>query len=63
VLEAALEEFEGSLLVVSHDRYFLDRTVDRILELDGGDLTAFEGGYTDYLDAKARRSEAADGPC
>ncbi len=48
-LEAALDGFEGSVLVISHDRYFLDQTVDRVIELDDGALTAYEGGYTDYL--------------
>ncbi|MCC7449840.1 MAG: ABC-F family ATP-binding cassette domain-containing protein [Anaerolineae bacterium] len=51
-LEQALEDFEGSVLVISHDRYFLDQVVDRVVELDSGDLTAFEGGYTDYLAAR-----------
>lgn len=53
-LEAALEEFNGSILTISHDRYFLDKTVDAVIELDSGALTAFDGGYTDYLDAKRR---------
>lgn len=48
VLENALEDFEGTVLVISHDRYFLDRTVDRILLLDDGELVEFEGGYSDY---------------
>ena len=51
VLEAALEDFEGALLVISHDRYFLDRVVDGVAELREGQLTEFAGGYTDYLDA------------
>ncbi|HEX6384712.1 MAG TPA: ABC-F family ATP-binding cassette domain-containing protein, partial [Anaerolineae bacterium] len=49
VLEAALDEFVGTLLVVSHDRYFLDQVVDRVLELRDGQLCEFIGGYTDYL--------------
>jgi ATP-binding cassette subfamily F protein 3 len=53
VLEAALADFEGSLLVVSHDRYFLDRCVDRVLDLKDGELHAFEGGYSDYLEARS----------
>ena len=51
VLETALEDFEGALLVISHDRYFLDRVVDGVAELREGQLTEFAGGYTDYLDA------------
>jgi ATP-binding cassette subfamily F protein 3 len=49
VLEEALEEFVGTVLVISHDRYFLDKAVDRIVELKDGRLTEFDGGYTDYL--------------
>jgi len=52
VLEEALGEFEGTLLVISHDRYFLDRVVDRIVELDDGALTEFRGGYSDYWETK-----------
>lgn len=48
VLEQALEDFEGTVLVISHDRYFLDRTVDRILELKDGVLNEYPGGYSDY---------------
>lgn len=54
VLESALEDFEGAILAISHDRYFLDRTVDRVAVLDGGSLRQYEGGYTDYL-ARAGR--------
>ena len=49
VLEAALEEFNGTVLVISHDRYFLDRIVDRCAALEGGRIAAFDGGYSDYL--------------
>jgi ATP-binding cassette, subfamily F, member 3 len=49
VLEETLEDFVGTVLVISHDRYFLDRTVDRIVELRDGQITEFLGGYTDYL--------------
>ncbi|MDT8306562.1 MAG: ATP-binding cassette domain-containing protein [Anaerolineae bacterium] len=49
VLEAALDEFEGTVLVVSHDRYFLDQVVDKIVELRDGRLAEYTGGYTDYL--------------
>jgi len=52
VLEQALNDFEGSLLVISHDRYFLDQTVEEIIELDQSALTRFTGGYTDYLESK-----------
>lgn len=51
-LEAALEDFDGAMVVISHDRYFLDRVVDQVAELDGGSLREFPGGYTEYLAAK-----------
>jgi ATP-binding cassette, subfamily F, member 3 len=54
VLETALEEFVGTALIVSHDRYFLDQVVDRVIELHDGCLTEFVGGYTDYLEATGR---------
>jgi ATP-binding cassette subfamily F protein 3 len=50
VLESALEDFEGAILAISHDRYFLDRVVDRVVELDDGMLTGYEGGYSEYLE-------------
>ncbi|MBI5347973.1 MAG: ABC-F family ATP-binding cassette domain-containing protein [Chloroflexi bacterium] len=52
VLENALDEFEGTALIISHDRYFLDRTVNRIVELEGGVLTEYGGGYSDYVEKK-----------
>jgi ATP-binding cassette subfamily F protein 3 len=51
-LEDALAEFEGTLLVVSHDRYFLDNVVDRIFELANGRIESFDGNYTKYLQEK-----------
>ena len=53
-LEGFLAGFAGSVLVVSHDRRFLDATVSQVLELDAGELVAYEGGYTAYRDEKAR---------
>jgi len=53
VLEDALAEFEGTVLVISHDRYFLDRVVGRIVELDEARLTEYVGGYSDYQASKA----------
>jgi ATP-binding cassette subfamily F protein 3 len=49
VLEEALEDFVGTVLVISHDRYFLDRTVGRLLSIESGRLVEYEGGYSDYL--------------
>jgi ATP-binding cassette subfamily F protein 3 len=48
VLETSLQEFEGTALVISHDRYFLDRVVTRIVELDQGRLHEYQGNYSDY---------------
>jgi ATP-binding cassette subfamily F protein 3 len=56
VLESALDEFEGTVLVISHDRYFLDRVVDRIVELEEGALAEYPGDYTYYREEKARRA-------
>ncbi len=50
MLERALDEFEGAILVISHDRYLLDRVVDRVLVVDQGSLTGYAGGYSDYLE-------------
>ncbi|MCU0497107.1 MAG: ATP-binding cassette domain-containing protein [Anaerolineae bacterium] len=55
VLEAALDEFEGAVLVISHDRYFLDRVVSRIVELENGELQDYSGGYADYVEQKRTR--------
>ncbi len=51
VLENALDDFEGTMLVISHDRYFLDRVVTRIVELQAGSLKEFIGNYDDYEEA------------
>ena len=53
-----LESFSGSFLVITHDRYFLDRVASSILELYDGKLFSHNGNYTDYLLAKAERQEA-----
>lgn len=53
-----LENFGGSFLVVTHDRYFLDRVTSTILELSNGKFFSHAGNYTDYLLAKAERQEA-----
>ena len=55
VLEKALDEFPGTVIVVSHDRYFLDRIADRIIEVRDGDLRVFDGGYSYYADQTSRR--------
>lgn len=52
ILENALNEYEGTLLYVSHDRYFINRTATRILELSGGVFTDYSGNYDYYLEKK-----------
>lgn len=57
ILEDYLNSFSGIVIAVSHDRYFLDNIADRIFEIgDGGHLVQYEGGYTDYLEAREKRS-------
>jgi len=52
VLEQALADFIGTVLVISHDRYFLDRTVQRLLAIEDCRLVGYHGGYSDYLEKK-----------
>ena len=56
-LEEYLDNRKGSLLMVTHDRYFLDRVCNRIIELDAGKLYNFQANYTNYLEMKADREE------
>ena len=60
VLEDFLEDFRGCVLVVSHDRYFLDRTVDRLFAFENGELRRFEGNYSAYLE-KRQHGSRSDG--
>jgi ATP-binding cassette subfamily F protein 3 len=48
MLEKAIEEFDGTAVFISHDRYFLDRISDRIVEVAGGAARSYEGGYSDW---------------
>ncbi|SNY91568.1 ATP-binding cassette protein, ChvD family [Cohaesibacter sp. ES.047] len=54
-LEKHLREFKGSVLIITHDRYFLDNVTGWILELDRGSGIPYEGNYTAYLEKKAKR--------
>nr|WP_319513635.1 energy-dependent translational throttle protein EttA [uncultured Cohaesibacter sp.] len=54
-LEKHLREFKGAVLIITHDRYFLDNVTGWILELDRGRGIPYEGNYTAYLEAKAKR--------
>ncbi len=61
LLEKLIKEFSGSVVIVSHDRYFLDMVVDEIVEVEGGRVTPFVGNYSEYMFTKqirlARQSE------
>lgn len=56
-LEQYLLSFRGTVLMVTHDRYFLDRVTDRILEIDQGKLYGYEANYSQFLEQKAARDE------
>ena len=59
ILEDYLDGFAGAVVIVSHDRYFLDRCVDRIFAFDGnGNIKQYEGGYTDYKEAVEKSKKA-----
>jgi ATP-binding cassette subfamily F protein uup len=57
-LESYLDRYRGALLLVTHDRYFLDRVTNRILEIDRGVLQAFDGDYAYYLEKKEEQETA-----
>ncbi len=58
-LEDFLKSYNGAIFMITHDRYFLDRVTNRIVEIDGGKLYSYEGNYDYYLEAKAAREEMA----
>ena len=59
-LETYLNSFKGSILMITHDRYFLDRVTNRILELDKGILYSYEGNYSIFLEKKMNRLQLAE---
>jgi ATP-binding cassette ChvD family protein len=59
-LENHLKEYKGMAIMVTHDRYFLDNVVKWVLELDRGQAIPFEGNYSDWLEAKAKRMDQED---
>ncbi|MEW6735644.1 MAG: ABC-F family ATP-binding cassette domain-containing protein [Acidobacteriota bacterium] len=59
-LEQYLDTYAGALLLITHDRYFLDNVVDRMVELAAGKATSYRGGYSDYLVARMERQETAE---
>ncbi len=62
VLEDFLEDFRGCVVVVSHDRWFLDRCVDRLFVVQGGELVRFEGNYSAYLEQQQQQRQQAERP-
>jgi ATP-binding cassette subfamily F protein uup len=58
-LQSYLSRYRGALLLITHDRYFLDRVTNRILEIDRGDLYSYAGNYAYYLEKKAEAEEVA----
>ncbi|MET3207999.1 UNVERIFIED_CONTAM: ATP-binding cassette subfamily F protein 3 [Paenibacillus sp. PvR008] len=59
VLEAALIDYDGTLLFISHDRYFLNKMAERVIELHSGGIEHFLGNYDDYVDKKQELAEIA----
>ncbi|MCH8615400.1 energy-dependent translational throttle protein EttA [Sphingomonas sp. SM33] len=59
-LEQHLKEYAGAVLMITHDRYFLDNVVEWILEIDRGKYFPYEGNYSTYLEKKAKRLEQED---
>ncbi|MBL7537600.1 energy-dependent translational throttle protein EttA, partial [Escherichia coli] len=59
-LENHLKEYAGAVLMITHDRYFLDNVVGWILEIDRGKYFPYEGNYSTYLEKKAKRLEQED---
>lgn len=57
-LEQYLSSYRGSMIIVSHDRYFLNRTVNRIFEIEHHRLRTYDGNYDEYLEKKRQQSEA-----
>ncbi len=62
VLEEALAEFPGTIVFISHDRYFINRIATRVLEVADGTLTSYPGDYDDYLAATARGAAPTPSP-
>ncbi|WP_395785404.1 ABC-F family ATP-binding cassette domain-containing protein [Aquirufa sp.] len=60
-VEKYIHDYEGSIVVVSHDRYFLDRTIDHIAEVSGAKITLYPGNYSFYTEEKTLRNEVQKG--
>ena len=59
-LEAFIDQYRGTVVMVTHDRYFLDNVANYMVEIENGSLAIYEGNYSDYLAAKARQTEIAE---
>src|SRR5262245_6399781 len=62
VLLEALEDYGGTLILVSHDRYFVERLATKIIEIGQGEATVYPGTYTESLWSKKAREDAANAP-
>jgi ATP-binding cassette subfamily F protein 3 len=62
VLEHALDDFDGTILTVSHDRYFINRVANRVIEMTAEGVTEYLGNYDDYLEKKRRLAQGEDDP-
>jgi len=60
-VENYIHDYEGAIVVVSHDRYFLDRTIDHIAEVSGAKITLYPGNYSYYTEEKSLRNEIQKG--
>lgn len=60
VLEEAIEDFDGTLVFVSHDRYFINKFADKTIEFKDGNVKTYMGNYDDYKEKKSRENDIAD---
>ena len=59
-LETFLASYKGTYILVTHDRYFLDRVANRMLEVDHGEIRSYQGNYSEYLEQKQKQKEIRD---
>ncbi|ASW42051.1 MULTISPECIES: ribosomal protection-like ABC-F family protein [Eubacteriales] len=59
LLERSFQEYKGALVLISHDRSFLDKLCNKIIELEGGKIKIYKGNYSDYIEQKAKARERA----
>jgi ATP-binding cassette subfamily F protein 3 len=58
ILMDALRDFEGTLIIVSHDRHFLAKVTNRVFRIDHGEMQIYEGGFTEYLSSSMHDGRA-----